>query len=351
MTRCLVFDLLSYFGKPVLNEFLRVLWSHVRGPRGPWLIGLLVLFVVAILQARLLIGSSRLPRLYRIGMLGFPRAGKTSLICAILDYARRAESTNAKVVIRSEETERRLNENIKRIIDGDGPLSTTDEEVFAYRVDVRVPFTAFGLSVPFLHTWYKIEIGDFPGDDTVRFAEKFGEVLHTTPYFNWALDSSAYIFAIDCGKSLGEHSEDYIRRQTNAFEEAWSLILSYHLENKLTMRRAPLVVVFTKADAGLKQLPAALGGGDLYFLEDKLKESFESLIDELNAKSGKFDWEIESLFLEERHRDERWVGKVIHEAHRVPELSQCLGIREIANRILPREIASRICKIENEQEV
>lgn len=332
-----------------LTEAARAFWSHlsyILEAKGHWLVATAALFVTAVLNALILMGWSRLPRLYRIAMLGFPRAGKTSLICAIVDYIRKAESKGGRAVIRSEETERRLTANIKSILDGDGPLPTTDNEVFAYRVDVRVPLTVFGLSVPGLNFWYKIEIGDFPGDDTVKFAEEFGDTLHATPYFGWALDSNAYIFAIDCGKSFGENSGDYISRQSSAFTEAWSRIRLYHFDNKLPMKRAPLVVVFTKADAGLKEMPTALGLGDLHHLEEKLAESFKTMISRLNKESSKFDWEIESLFLEERNRAERWVGRMVEGAQRVPELSQCLGIGRIANLVLPREIASQTHNIQ-----
>lgn len=94
-----------------------------------------------------------------------------------------------------------------------------------------------------------MEIGDFPGENTVEFAEQFGDWLHETPYFKWVMDADCFLFVIDVLPLLDpEGKSEYIAKTSRAIRAAWHHLLEYHTEGKKNLKLKPLCLVFTKAD-------------------------------------------------------------------------------------------------------
>jgi len=284
--------------------------------------GLLASFAMAGLT--FVLTTLRLPVSHRVAILGFPQAGKTTLITAVFDYLFRHGAKGRSVVPRGEETIRRVNENLQQLELGRPIRPTKDQDVFAYRAELITRGSG-------LARRYKLEIGDFPGEDTVAYAEQYGDWLHETPYFQWAASADAFIFVVDAGSIVGETASTQIARQKSALRAAWQRLREEHLSSPGGIVNKPLLLVFTKADLLMRQPESSellqLGRQGLAASRqvttaevDKcvgsVRAQFRDLIEYLERDSSKFGVIFTSVFL--RDDDER------------------LGITEIANRLLPR---------------
>ena len=208
---------------------------------------------------------------------------------------------------------------------------TTDQDLFAYRTDmIRGNFL--------FKQRYKVEIGDFPGEDSEKFTEQFGDWFHETPYFKWVMEADAFIFIVDIAQVLDEQSaKQYSAKITQATRAAWQLLNEYHLEGNKNLRKKPILLVFTKSDlfgitshavqedAVLKKI-SQLGFEEIPEAREiefkKLKEGityteqlFSNLISYLDRESNKFDYIFVSCFSYLNNRK--------------------LGIDELVEKILP----------------
>jgi len=116
---------------------------------------------------------------------------------------------------------------------------TTDQDLFAYRTDI--------IRGKFFKQRYKVEIGDFPGEDSKKLTEQFGDWFHETPYFKWAIEADAFVFIIDIAEILNDESaKQYAARIAQAIRAAWQRLSEYHLEGNKNRRQKHVLVVFTK---------------------------------------------------------------------------------------------------------
>lgn len=186
--------------------------------------------------------EKRLPRAYSIAVVGYPQAGKTFLITAMFGELFSNRIPGNKTIPRGKTTIEKINKDLESIELGRPLGPTTDQDLFAYRADfIRGSF-------PFKR-YYKVEIGDFPGEDSKEFAEKFGDWFHETPYFKWVMEANAFVFVIDLAPLLSEfESNEYAAKMTRAIRAAWQHLLEYHIEGNKEIRSKPLIIVFTKAD-------------------------------------------------------------------------------------------------------
>jgi GTPase SAR1 family protein len=182
-----------------------------------------------------------IPEAYRIAVVGFPKSGKTTLVTAMFGELFAGHILGVFVYPRGETTRNRVNEDLKRLELGKQLGPTTDQDVFAYRADIT--------RGKFFKRTYKLEIGDFPGDDSQKFTEQFGEWLHETNFFKWVMEADAFILVVDLAHTLNQDSvKEYVAKITSAFRAAWQQLSEYHLEGKKNLRNKSVVLVFTKAD-------------------------------------------------------------------------------------------------------
>lgn len=179
--------------------------------------------------------------------MGFPRCGKTTLITALFAYMFRDGVRGASIVPRGEETIQRVNENLEQLELGRSVKPTTDQDVFAYRAEVITKSIL-------LSSRYKLEIGDFPGEDTVKFTEQYGNWLHRTTYFEWAVEADAFVFVVDMRQAMGDSSGAYVAGQKRAFRAAWQRLQEKHLDGASNLASKPLILVFSKCDAFVKNM-------------------------------------------------------------------------------------------------
>lgn len=247
-----------------------------------------------------------MPSSYRIAVVGFPESGKTTLITAVFAFLFRRGIKGASIVPRGEETIKRINENMEQLELGRPLGRTKDQDVFAYRAEVKLK----SFIVP---RHYKLEIGDFPGENSVAFAEEYGDWLHLTRYFEWAISADAFLFVVDTGRVLLDDSGEYVAGQKRALRAAWQRLQEYHLEGAADVRTKPLVLIFAKADlllvrdsSKIRELAFGQESPPLASLDtpkslnrevDAIIERFGDLIEYFERENRRFDIVFASVFI------------------------------------------------------
>jgi len=156
---------------------------------------------------------------------------------------------NVKSTLTSTSTIERVNEDLM-LISSRKPLGpTTDQDLFAYRTNVEIG--------NFRRT-YKVEFGDFPGEDSLEYAEKYGPWLHNTEFFKWVLFADSLVFVIDVGDYLlklsqGE-SDEFVARMSSAIRATWQNYVNTREGGAKVARRTPVIIVFTKVDIPLRMI-------------------------------------------------------------------------------------------------
>lgn len=199
----------------------------------------------------------RFPQKFSVAIIGFPRTGKTTLLITLYDQILSKRIDFYKIKIVGSETIERVNQYISYLKSGKQIPSTTDQDVYAYRTTIETK-SFFSKSL------VQVEFGDFPGEQSVQFAEKYENWFHRTPYFRWVKDANAYIYVIDCGEYLIKKTSNdidnfRIRETTNDFRKykaetmssmrtSWQHLLEYNFDIKLNIANNPLILIFTKSD-------------------------------------------------------------------------------------------------------
>lgn len=199
-----------------------------------------------------LVARKKLPIAHNIAMIGFPRSGKTTLITSLFAeiFSRRIPSIS--ITPRGEETINRVNDDIARLESGEKLGATTDQDIFAYRAEMVTGGSIFSRR-------YKIEIGDFPGEDSEELSSKDIQWLHDLPYFKWVLNADAFIFVIDSEKVINNKDSKVYRSQLiSSFRAAWHKLKDHHYDGVSELRHKPIVLAFTKADLLTKELTDSL---------------------------------------------------------------------------------------------
>jgi len=149
---------------------------------------------------------------------------------------------------------------------------TREKDRFAYKCNIN-------LGRSFLSKRdYKVEIGDFPGEDTAAFVAKHGPWLHTTEFFKWTMDSDTVVFVIDCSRVWGspiinmlaptvswkpgrDYSVENVVFISSAIRAAWQQLAKYSKVSRESPRRRSIALAFTKLekfftwDAIMDELP------------------------------------------------------------------------------------------------
>jgi GTPase SAR1 family protein len=269
-----------------------------------------------------IIAARRLPASHRIAILGFPQSGKTTLITALFEFFFRYGARGKSIVPRGEETIRRINDNIKQLELRRPIKPTTDQDVFAYRADILLPPGPF-------QRRYKLEIGDFPGEDTLAFTEQYGDWLHSTPYFQWAVSADAFVFVVDVRTVIGANYKEDIARQKSAFRAAWQRLREHHLDGTADLSSKLLLLVFTKADL-IASPPDAWGSDDATEIPEKHVVDLEHL-----KKAKDIVGYLFADLTEYFEREARRFGVVFTSIFSTVD-GERLGIPELAARVLPR---------------
>jgi|GEM_PF-1303956 len=208
---------------------------------------ILILFGAMLFGVALFFNLNRsTPRAYNIAIIGFPRSGKTTLITSLFKEIFATRIIGVKAAPRGSTTIERINENMEKLERGRAIGPTEDQTRFSYATNISIKKGLFT-------TYYKVEFGDFPGDDTEKYVNKYGDWLHKTEFFQWVMECDALIFVIDLAEYLKNYNinNDYISIISKAVRAAWQY---YYEFNRLRiksseLRRRPIVLTFTKVDS------------------------------------------------------------------------------------------------------
>lgn len=221
--------------------------------------GLFALAVSLLYQKR----GQKLPIAYNVAVVGFPRSGKTILITSLFSQIFTDRFLNKKVILRTKSTIERVNRDIEQLEIGRALGATTDQDLFAYRADIKRGGFLIGKT-------YKVEIGDFPGEDTEEFSEKPIKWLHETAYFKWVMEADAFVFVIDLAHVLANKNPlEYKANMSKAIRAAWQHLVEYHVEGQKDLRHKPVLLVFSKADLWVRKRSLEHDGE---IIEDELEK-------------------------------------------------------------------------------
>lgn len=262
------------------------------------LLGAIVSAIISVYFS--LIARKKLPIAHNIAVIGFPKSGKTTLITSLFAeiFSRRIPSIS--ITPRGEETINRVNDDIARLESGETLGATTDQDIFAYRAEMVTGGSIFSRR-------YKIEIGDFPGEDSEELSSKDIQWLHDLPYFKWVLNADAFIFVIDSEKVINNKNSKVYRSQLiSSFRAAWHKLKDHHYDGVSKLRHKPIVLAFTKSDLLTKELTDSLNNNvgqhnlDSSTEENKttspLLEEYSDLIEFFKSETTRFNVVFSSSF-------------------------------------------------------
>jgi Double-GTPase 2 len=269
----------------------------------------------------------------RIAVLGLPQVGKTTLITACFQeiFSRRI---NIRAVMSGTRSFESLNDNIARLAAGAPLKPTSDQDVAAYRFEIAPS--------GWLTPRYRVEFGDFPGEDTEKYVEQYGPWLHKTPFFEWALTCDAFVFCVDSGrlsdifKAQQGRIEDispeaksvrqvealaYIAQTSAAVRTAWQHIVADFGPRRVTYaRRSPLLLVFTKVDLLFRygeseKAPKIVDVPEFWASDAQafLMDQFSELIRYLGGETSQFHAVATSSFAASGGGDRLGINEFLHD--------------------------------------
>ncbi|MGA9351028.1 MAG: GTPase domain-containing protein [Anaerolineae bacterium] len=179
---------------------------------------------------------------HSVAIVGFPKCGKTTLITALFGEIFARRMLGPKVSPKGQSTIERVNADLAKLERGEALGPTTDQDLFAYRTEIEIVRW-------FLPQTYKVEFGDFPGDDSKEYVLQYGPWLHTSPFFKWVSEADTLVFIVDLGKYLEQvywKDRTYVAEMSAALRAAWQNYVD--IVGVRATQRTPVVLAFTKAD-------------------------------------------------------------------------------------------------------
>ena len=201
-----------------------------------------LIFAALFVNAFMEMYSEPLP--HYVALVGFPQTGKTTLIVSLFDEILAGKIPSIRAIPRGSKTIDKVNEHLETFKNGRALGPTKDQDIFSFRADIK-------LKRYILTRTYKVEFGDFPGEDSDEYALKYGPHLHSTEFFKWVVESDAIIFVVDLAPYLTARDEAriaYIAQISSAMRIAWEHFLDSNVHQINSVKKHPLVLAFTKAD-------------------------------------------------------------------------------------------------------
>jgi GTPase SAR1 family protein len=182
------------------------------------------------------------PSDYYIAVLGYPRSGKSIFITSLFDHLIHEKISGYQPLKLEKETAKRLKSNIKRLNSLTPFEPINEESIFPYILDFSKERLA-------LKKYYKMQVGDFSGDNKAQFSEGYRQWFHKSPSFLWVMQANVFIFVVDLAEVLAQYEDDfYCKKISDGIYEAWKSIEKSHLGGKKNLKDKPIVLLFTKAD-------------------------------------------------------------------------------------------------------
>ena len=222
-------------------------------PTFPSLLSVLAGGAGAVILLTFVIGRFRDPATvgWRIGVLGLPRAGKTSLIGA-LSAVLKTSRINRRVQPTGQETIRRLG-NIEQALDEGKSIAPTEKgDKFSY----RFLLTPRGL-LRWLGVLRELEVADFPGEFSKELIESSdddcciarGKIFLLDPqYLDWMVSSRLIIFVVDASELQGPDAHIAKARRSAEVIATWQMLADERARRWRHASKMRAALVFTKCD-------------------------------------------------------------------------------------------------------
>ena len=139
---------------------------------------------------------------YYIAVLGYPRSGKTIFITSFLNHLIREKIPGCKPIKLEDKTAKRFTYNINYLSSRLPFDQSNEDSVFPYIVDISKGTLN-------LKKYYKIQIGDFSGDNSAQISEGYRQWFHKSSSFLWAMQANAFIFVVDLAEVLAQYDDDF----------------------------------------------------------------------------------------------------------------------------------------------
>jgi hypothetical protein len=278
---------------------------------------------------------------HNIAIIGLPQSGKTTFITSTFGAVMygKINLSGYNAIVKGNSTIDRINQNLSLLDKGIPIGATTDQTLFAYRLNIEEQNPSFFRS----SKEYQIEFGDFQGEMTEGLIDLETNIWrHDSEFFNWIKDANAFVLIIDLGKYL-LNKKDYVPEISKSLRSAWQKILELNDYRKKEILKQPVILIFNKADLLVKYKNLSQSDIDnLAFSKyDKLPEitysnidksiihdveiDFENLIDFFSLSCNKFGYYFYSSFLADKY-----------------EYRQ--GLSEICSKIFPFNIEKKLKK-------
>ena len=160
---------------------------------------------------------------YNIAIIGLQKSGKTTFITSIFGAVMhgRIQLNGYNAIVKGNSTIDRINENLSLLDKGVPIGSTTDQTLFAYRVNIEEKSP----QILRPRKEYQIEIGDFQGEMTQDLIDlKTNIWKHDSEFFNWVKNASAFVFVVDLEHYLIDQNA-YIAEISKSLRSAWQKIV------------------------------------------------------------------------------------------------------------------------------
>jgi GTPase SAR1 family protein len=232
----------------MIQEVLTVLRNLLQGlpPSVLWAVLWAVGLVVASVFCAFLL-SWKVPRAYSVAVIGFSRAGKTTLIQALFEQVRdgKIEVKGVRPTLSAKGTKARIERQSAWLERQQALGPTRDQDMYAYRTDIELG--------ALFRKPYKVEFGDFPGVMSEELADGAIEPLLDRDYAKWVCEADAFIFAIDLARLFEDYERTaeinraYLARVTTGIRTSWQYITENHISGN-GVKSLPVVLAFTKSD-------------------------------------------------------------------------------------------------------
>ncbi|GGK64955.1 TRAFAC clade GTPase domain-containing protein [Amphritea balenae] len=226
-----------------MNDILDIINNLAFPYAEPALVGILIGSLFSAFS--ILVMRKKLPVAHSIAVIGLPRTGKTTLVTSIFAEIFSARMRRISLTLRGDETIKKVNDDIARLQRGEELGPTTDQDLFAYRADMVTGSSIFSRR-------YKVEIGDFPGEDSEELASSTDiDWLQKTPFFRWAIEADAFLFVVDASQLISGDKKaiDYTIHTINSYRASWQKIKDHYSDGLNDLKSKPITLVFTKIDA------------------------------------------------------------------------------------------------------
>ena len=267
---------------------------------------------------------------YNIAILGLPKSGKTTFITSLFGAVMhgKIKLNGYNAIVKGNSTIDRINENLSLLDKGIPIGSTTDQTLFAYRVNIEEKSS----HILRPRKEYQIEIGDFQGEMTQDLIDlKTNIWKHDSEFFNWVKEANAFVFMVDLGFYLMD-KKTYIAEISKSLRSAWQKIIELN-DNQIDKEsRLPIILIFNKADVLTAYDVSPSGIKYLAFSEDKLPEmKYSTLTDKIKLEVEKdFDDLINFFTINCKNFSYNFYSSFFTDKYEYQK-----GLSEICNHIFP----------------